>query len=114
MRLEDYFDLTSSGRILVKGTAVGIESLLEPWLDGYPTGDILRRYHSQVTLEQIYATVTYYLNQKPTIDRYLEHCRQNGQPAGVDDQGHDAPIRALRAYGLRGYLRTLDQPAVKA
>src|SRR5947209_10531190 len=74
MQLEDYFEfehLEKCDRIRVKGTRIAIEYLLEHFNDGWSPEQILRNYQPNITLEQVYATLTYYLHNKTEIDAYL-------------------------------------------
>ncbi len=59
MRLEDYFDFLAPNDIRVKGTRVGIETILSDYLDlGLFPEDIVLRYPT-LSLEAVYATITY-------------------------------------------------------
>jgi uncharacterized protein (DUF433 family) len=56
--MEDYFDLLSPDDIRIKGTRVGIETVLDDYLRGASPEEIVARYRT-LTLEQVYATITY-------------------------------------------------------
>jgi uncharacterized protein (DUF433 family) len=78
MLLEDYFEFekfdTKFGpaeRIRLKGHRVSIENIVEPFLRGLSPDVIAREYCPSLTLEQIYATITYYLRNQGQIDEYL-------------------------------------------
>ncbi|MEA3341849.1 MAG: DUF433 domain-containing protein, partial [Chloroflexota bacterium] len=58
--IENYFDFASPADIRIKGTRVGIEIVLDDYLDGASPEEIAARYRT-LTLEQVYATITYYL-----------------------------------------------------
>jgi uncharacterized protein (DUF433 family) len=75
MQLEDYFEFDACDRIRVKGTRMAIEFLIEPYLDGESPEYIFRNFRHSVTLEQVYATITYYLHNKKEIDAYMERNR---------------------------------------
>ncbi len=58
MQLEDYFDFLAPNDIRVKGTRVGIETILWDYLDlGLFPEQIAARYRT-LSLEQVYATPT--------------------------------------------------------
>ena len=60
MKLEDYFDFLAPDDIRVKGTRVGIETILSDYLDfGLFPEDIVLCYPT-LSLEAVYATITYY------------------------------------------------------
>jgi uncharacterized protein (DUF433 family) len=113
MELEDYFDFDVSGQIRIRGTPLGVETILLSWLEGEYVCDLLRRHHPAVTLEQLCATVTYYLHNKTDMDAYLQR-RRESLTVATNHEAAGKPltptaIRALRAHGLQGYLRTLDE-----
>lgn len=60
MQLTDYFEIQSGNDIRIRGTRVGIETVLLDFLEGFSPEEIAVRYRS-LTLEQVYATITYYL-----------------------------------------------------
>lgn len=71
MQLEDYFDVLAPNDIRVKGTRVGIETILVDYLElGLFAEQIAARYPT-LTLEQVYATLTYYWHNRREIDNYL-------------------------------------------
>jgi uncharacterized protein (DUF433 family) len=71
MQLEDYFDFQAPLDIRVKGTRVGIETILLDYLElGLFPEQIAVRY-STLSLEQVYATITYYWHNQGQVDEYL-------------------------------------------
>ncbi|BDA69381.1 hypothetical protein RIVM261_059990 [Rivularia sp. IAM M-261] len=70
MRLEDYFDFISPDDIRLKGHRIGIDNVLNYYLEGYSPEEILVNLPS-LSLEKIYATITYYLHNRAEIDAYL-------------------------------------------
>lgn len=71
MQLEDYFSFLAPNDIRVKGTRVGIETILTDYLElGLFAEQIAARYPS-LTIEQVYATLTYYWHNRPQVDAYL-------------------------------------------
>ena len=70
MKIEDMFEFINPTAIRIKGTRVGIEIVIEQFLKGADPREIQRLYPN-LTLEQIYATITYYLFNKEKIDAYI-------------------------------------------
>lgn len=71
MQLEDYFIFLAANDIRVKGTRIGIETILTDYLElGLFAEQIAARYPT-LTLEQVYATLTYYWHNRQEIDEYL-------------------------------------------
>ncbi len=70
MRLEDYFDFASETDIRIKGSRIGIETVLTEYLDGRLPEHIVMDYPS-LSLEQVHATITYFLRNREAVDAYL-------------------------------------------
>ena len=70
MQLESYFDFISPDDIRIKGHRIGIDLVIEYYLDGYSPEEIAAHLPS-LTLEEIHATITYYLHNRAQLDAYL-------------------------------------------
>jgi uncharacterized protein (DUF433 family) len=72
MQLEDYleFHTTPVEYIRIKGNRIDIDFVIEMYLEGKTAEEIAERFP---TLErvQVYAAITYYLQNKETMDAYL-------------------------------------------
>ena len=71
MELANTFEFISPETIRIKGTRVGIEVVIEKFLEGASPEEI-RRHHPHLTLKQIYATITYYLFNQEEMDAYIK------------------------------------------
>ncbi len=80
MRLEDYFNFLAPNDIRLKGTRVGIETILYDFIHRSRTPEEIASDYPSLTLEQVYATITYYLHNKEAVTAYLvewlEHARR--------------------------------------
>ncbi len=79
MQIEDYFNFLAEDDIRIKGTRIGIESVLYEYIyNGKTPEEIDQRFHT-VTLEQVYATILYFLQNQQKVSAYLadylEFCR---------------------------------------
>jgi uncharacterized protein (DUF433 family) len=71
MELESYFEFLAPDDIRVKGTRIGIESVLYEYIHrGQAPDAIVARFHT-LDLEQVYATILYYLRNRVQLDAYL-------------------------------------------
>ena len=70
MQLEDYFEFLSPDDIRIKGHRIGIEDVLYYYLEGYTPEEIVATLPT-LTLEEVYATITYYLSRRAEVDAYL-------------------------------------------
>ena len=67
MQIEDYFNFLAENDIRIKGTRIGIETVLDEYIHNGKTAEaIADRYHT-VTLEQVYATILYYLQNREKV-----------------------------------------------
>ena len=76
IKLEDYFEFQSAEDIRILGHRIGIEDILKYYLEGYTPEEINLNLPS-LSLEKIYATITYYLHNKQQIDFYLSRIEQD-------------------------------------
>lgn len=71
MQLEDYFTFLKSDDIRIKGHRIGIDNVLFYFQEGY-TPEEIKAIYPDLSLEEIYATITYYLHNKDEVDSYLD------------------------------------------
>ncbi|MCG8625434.1 MAG: DUF433 domain-containing protein [Proteobacteria bacterium] len=80
VELANTFEFISTETIRIKGTRVGIEVVIEKFLEGARPEEI-QRHHPHLTLKQIYATITYYLFNQEQIDAYIKAGRKRVEAA---------------------------------
>ncbi len=78
VNMEGYFDFLDKDDIRIKGTRVGIETILDDYMNAFSPEEIAIRYPT-LTLEQVYATITYYLRNKDATEKYLRRWRKHTQ-----------------------------------
>ena len=78
MQIEDYFDFLSEDDIRLKGTRIGIETVLYEHIHRGQTPEEITQAYSGLSQEQVYATILYYRHCQEAISNYLkrwlEHC----------------------------------------
>ncbi len=79
MNIEEYFDYIAPYDIRIKGTRVGIESVLYEFIHREQSPETIVKMFLSVTLEQVYATVLYYLQNKDRIETYMTDWLTFGQ-----------------------------------
>ena len=97
MQLEDYFDFLAPNEIRVKGTRIGIETILFDYLDlGLFAEQIATRYRT-LSLEQVYATLTYYWHNREQVEAYLRAVDEEMERQRREQDLHPSPaIQRLR------------------
>jgi uncharacterized protein (DUF433 family) len=108
LNLQDYFEIIPSvGQVRIKGHRLGIEHIVKYFHEGYPPEQIAQHFPG-VSLEKIYATLTYYLHHRTEIDDYLTQLEKWVQQRMHEDDMKPAPpvVQRLRAR------RSLQQGAL--
>jgi uncharacterized protein (DUF433 family) len=112
MQLEDYFDVLAPNDIRIKGTRIGIESILYEYIHRAQTPEDIASRFQTVTLEQVYATIVYYLHNHEAVSAYLAdwledyHRRRDAQqqnpPPVVERLRRLKESRTGMAFGMPG------------
>ena len=83
MQLEDYFEFekfdTKFGpveRIRIKGHRIAIGNVIDFFNEGMTPDRIQSEQYPSLTLEEVYATITYYLHNKQMVDAYMERAEE--------------------------------------
>jgi uncharacterized protein (DUF433 family) len=102
MQLEDYFVVIAPNDIRVKGTRIGIETILTDYLElGLFAEQIAARYPT-LTLEQVYATLTYYWYKREEVENYLRTVEEAVEKQRQQQAQSPSPaIQRLREIALQ-------------
>jgi uncharacterized protein (DUF433 family) len=100
MQLEDYFDFLASDDIRIKGHRIGIESILYEYIHRARSAEEIAERFPTLTLEQIYATILYYLQNRENVHAYLTDWL-NWSSKMRDEQKRNPPPIAARLRELK-------------
>ena len=85
MHLEDYFlfekfpsKFGEVERIRIKGHRISIENVLEYYKAGKTAEQIQSEVYPTLTLEEVYATITYYLHNRERVEDYIRQGEKVG------------------------------------
>jgi uncharacterized protein (DUF433 family) len=92
MRLEDYFDFLAPDDIRLKGTRVGVETILYDFIHRSRSPEAIAASYPSLTLEQVYATITYYLHNKDAVTTYLTDWIEHGRQMRAEQARHPTPV----------------------
>ena len=81
MQLEDYFDFLTPDDIRIKGHRIGIESVLYEYIHRSRTPEEIAQRFDTLTLDEVYATILYYLRNKDSVSDYLTRWIEYGRRA---------------------------------
>ena len=101
MQLEDYFNFQSTNDIRLKGSRIGIETILYEYIYRARTSEEIAQTYSSITLEQVYATILYYLHNKEAVSKYiadwLEYCLKSEREQDENPPPFVVRLRKLKA-----------------
>jgi uncharacterized protein (DUF433 family) len=101
MQLEDYFDFQQPDDIRVKGTRIGIETILYDFIHRARTPEQIAQTYPSLNLEQVYATILYYLHNQEAVSNYiaewLEWSHQQLKAQELNPSPSAIRLRKLRA-----------------
>ncbi len=80
-RLEDYFDFSSPDEIRIQGHRIWIEHVLYEYIHRSRTPEQIAQRFETLTLDEIYATILYYLRNKETVSAYMTRWLEHGEQA---------------------------------
>jgi len=105
VQLEEYFDFLAPDDIRIKGTRVGIETVLYDFIHRSRSPEEIAASYPSVTLEQVYATLVYYLHNRERVEHYLETWLEWGRQMRQEQDRNPPPVvvrlRALKAEQAR-------------
>ncbi len=101
MQLEDYFDFLAPDDIRIKGHRIGIETVLYDYLFRERTPEEIVESYPTLTLEEVHATILYYLHNREKVDAYITEWLEWGRRMREEQDRNPPPfvtrLRALRA-----------------
>ncbi len=100
MQLEDYFNVLSVDDIRLKGTRIGIETILYDYIYRARTAEEIAQTYPSLTLEQVYATILYYLHNRQAVEQYLIDWIEHGERMRAEQRQNPSPAR-LRFQQLK-------------
>jgi uncharacterized protein (DUF433 family) len=91
MKLEEYFDFLALDDIRLKGHRIGIDDVLWYYLEGYTPEEIAANLPT-LSLEEIHATITYYLHNRAEINAYLSRLAAWREARYREWAAHPSPL----------------------
>lgn len=99
MQLEDYFNFLAPNDIRLKGTRIGIETILYDFIYKARTPEEIANTYVSLTLEQVYATILYYLHEKEKVSQYIADGLEWGRKMREEQRKNPPPgVERLRKF----------------
>ena|SRR5438874_12866782 len=110
MQLEDYFVVLGENDIRIKGTRIGIETVLYDFIHRLRSPEEIANTYPSLTLEQVYATILYYLHNKEAVSKYLADWMEWGREMRRQQAANPSPeIQRLRKIKAERLTRQKEQ-----
>jgi uncharacterized protein (DUF433 family) len=92
MQITDYFNFLSPDDIRLKGSRIGIETILYEYIDCGRTPEEIAQIYTTLTLEQVYATILYYLQNQETMSGYMKNWIEHGHKMREQQRLNPPPV----------------------
>lgn len=109
MQLEDYFDFQRPDDIRLKGSRIGIESILYEYIHRAQTPEEIADRFRTLTLEQVYATILYYLHNKEAVTIYIEDWLEFGRRAREEQHRNKGALPVQRLLQIKAEMEAERQ-----
>lgn len=110
MQLEDYFEFLAPNEIRIKGHRIWIQDVLLEYIHRKKTPEELAIRFPTLTLEEIYATILYYLHNKEQVDKYLVNQIEYSHRARAEQGRNPSPailrLRQVKAERVAAEHKT--------
>ena len=106
MQLEEYFDFFAKNDIRITGTRIGIETILYDFIHRSRSPEEIASTYPSLNLEQVYATILYYLHNQAAVSKYLADWMEWSREARRQQAANPSPeiqrLRKIKAERLVG------------
>ncbi len=107
MEINSYFNFLSADDIRIKGSRIGIETILYKYIYQEQDAKTIASEYPALSLEVVHATILYYLQNQIRIDEYLADWLEFGR-AAREKQRQTPPPFVLRMRALKTRQKNLD------
>lgn len=90
--ITEYFNFLSPGDIRLKNSRIGIETILYEYIDCERSPEEIAQIYQSITLEQIYATILYYLQNKEIVSAYMKNWLEHGHKMREQQRLNPPPV----------------------
>lgn len=108
MQLENYFNFLAPNDIRLKGSRIGIETILYEYIYRTRTPEEIANIYTSLTLEQVYATILYYLHNKEAVSKYIADWLEWGRKMREEQRRNPSPA-IQRLMKIKAARKALQQ-----
>jgi uncharacterized protein (DUF433 family) len=111
VELEEYVEFLTPNDIRIKGTRIGIETVLYDFIYRSRSPETIVAAYPSLTLEQVYATITFCLHDKEKVTAYLSRWLETSKRRREEQNRHPSPaVRMLRALAAERHASESSKP----
>ena len=92
MEIEQYFNFLGDDDIRIAGTRVGIETVLYDYIYCSRTAEQIADTYPSINLEQVYATILYYLQNREKVEAYIVAWIEHGERMRREQEKNLPPV----------------------
>ncbi len=90
--IAEYFNFLSCEDIRLKDSRIGIETILYEYIDCGRSPEEIPQIYKSISLEQVYATILYYLQNKETVSAYIKNWIEHGHRMREQQRLNPPPV----------------------
>jgi len=90
--IAEYFNFLSPGDIRLKNSRIGIETILYEYIDCGRSPEEIAQIYKSISLEQVYATILYYLQNKEIVSAYMKNWLEHGHRMREEQRLNPPPV----------------------
>jgi uncharacterized protein (DUF433 family) len=90
--ITEYFNFLSPEDIRLQNSRIGIETILYEYIDCGRSPEEIAQTYTSMSLEQVYATILYYLQNKETVSNYMTNWIEHGHKMREQQRLNPPPI----------------------
>ncbi|MEH2378684.1 MAG: DUF433 domain-containing protein [Nostoc sp.] len=90
--IAEYFNFLSSEDIRLKDSRIGIETILYEYIDCGRSPEEIAQIYKSISLEQVYATILYYLQNRETVSAYMRNWIEHGHRMREEQRLNPPPV----------------------
>lgn len=84
-------EVNQDGVVLVRGTRVTLDTVVEVFNEGATAEEIVQQYPS-LELVDVYAVITYYLRRREEVDTYINQRQQRAAVVQRENEARFSPV----------------------
>ncbi|XHR82535.1 MAG: DUF433 domain-containing protein [Gloeotrichia echinulata GP01] len=107
--IAEYFNFIAPGDIRLQNSRIGIETILYEYIDCGRSAEEIAQIYQSISLEQVYATILYYLQNKKFVSAYMQNWLEHGHR--MREQQRLNPAFLTRREGIE--LGRLNSPKAR-